>query len=50
MSTERHRTCMTSGFDALIMVGPPTTQPVLSGKLPIAEVGRHHEACEDLMY
>ena len=29
------------GFDALIMLGPPTPKPLLTGKLPIAVVGWH---------
>jgi DNA-binding LacI/PurR family transcriptional regulator len=29
------------GFDALIMLGPPTPKPLLSGKVPIAVVGWH---------
>jgi DNA-binding LacI/PurR family transcriptional regulator len=29
------------GFDALIMLGPPTPKPLLTGKVPIAVVGWH---------
>jgi DNA-binding LacI/PurR family transcriptional regulator len=29
------------GFDALIMVGPPTPKPLLTGKVPIAVLGWH---------
>jgi DNA-binding LacI/PurR family transcriptional regulator len=29
------------GFDALIMLGPPTPKPLLAGKVPIAVVGWH---------
>ena len=30
-------------FDALIMLGPPTAEPVLAGKMPVAVVGWHVE-------
>jgi DNA-binding LacI/PurR family transcriptional regulator len=29
------------GFDALIMLGPPTAKPLLTGKVPLAVVGWH---------